>query len=386
MLAALLVVGCPTYEDGYTGHYQETNIEEFQDQAVALDLFRFGDQLRGVLRLYDISSAQARQNPFDETNEVHCRWSRVEHFSEDDNSFTMTIPSTVEWERVELEGRIGDDGRVDVQMDDDNADGPRALDLVLTERSPDAECTTIGDFLIRAIFDRGENRFDPDVYELRHPVFAILWAGLLNRDDQSMVPINDPSPSFRFSETPGPSLRDNGLDGRLSVNVPPPAEPMLIESGDTRYALAHFVVIDDADGEGRFSWSISEEPIIATALERGLPDDAPEEVIRRHEEGDEPLQRWGRALLFVEGRIDELDETLLREVFLGVDEAEPDRHFYIVDIFSYYDDEVDFIKLPPRPEADRPIQRRIPVQVTDEYLDLGEEEEEVAVPRVYPVN
>lgn len=377
--AVALLVGCPSFEDGYTGHYQEMEIEEFQDEVVALDLFRFGDEVRAVLRHYDISSSIARQRPFDEDNQVHCRWSRVDRFDEDNDQFSLTMPSTVEWERVELEGSINGDGTIDVELNGEDEE-PRELRMEPADRVPSTDCPTIDDFLVRPIFDQEDNGFDPEIYEMQNPVFAILWVGL-QRVGQSLVPLNDPSPAIRFSETAGVSLQDNALQGNLSVNVPPPAEQMLIESGDTRYALAHFVVIDDSDDEGGFSWDVAEEPVVATSLEAGMPDDAPEEVEQTESE-EMQIDRWGRALLFVEGRLDELDETFRHELLIGKEEAEPDRHFYIVDVFSYYEDQVEFIRLPPRPEANRPAPRRVPVQVTEDHLDANH----VPVPRLFPVN
>lgn len=379
MVAVVVIAGCPTYEDGHTGRYQEVNIEEFQDEVVALDLFRFGDEVQAVFRRYDISSSMARQRPFDDDNEVHCQWSRVDRFNGDDRSFTLSIASTAEWERVELEGRIDGDGRLELDVTTGDEE-PRLVEMHSADRPPDTDCRTIDDFLVRPIFDQEDNRLDPEVYQMNYPVFAILWVGL-EQVGQSLVPLNDPSPAIRFADTAGASLQDNGLQGNLSLNVPVPSEQMLVGSGDTRYGLAHFVVVDDQDGEGGFSWDVANEPVVATALERGLPDDAPEQVKQVHESGV-PIDRWGRALLFVEGRLDQLDETFRREILIGMEDAEPDRHFYIVDIFSYYEDQVEFIRLPARQEGNRPLRRRVPIQVTEDHLEANY----VPVPRLFPVN
>ena len=366
------VVACSSYEDKYTANYQQLEIDELQDEAIAVDLFRFGSDVRAVLRRYDIASSVARENPFDPANEAHCRWSRVADFDEDDRSFSLVIPATVRDERVELQGSIDDGGMLSLTIESENSEEPHDLVLQPSDRLPSSDCATIDDFFMRIIFDEvDDNGFDPEVYQLRNPVFSFLWVSVepVNRDGVPVyVALNDPEPSIRLIEGMQFDRHANELIGNLSVSVPPPSERILVESGQTRYALAHFVVIDDSeDEEGSFSWNVDEEPIIATALEEGTPDPDMEEEITG----------WGRALLFVEGRLDQLGQNL-RRYFDGLEEAEPDRHFYIVDLF-FINDQVVSLRLPARPEAERPVHRRVPVQVTEEHLEAGE----VPVPRLF---
>ncbi len=371
--AALCLVGCPTYEDEYTGRYQEAELDEFQDQAIGLDLFRFGGEMRAIIRYYDIASSIARDAPFDDSNEVYCRWSHLDHFDEQNLSFSLTVPSSSEWEQLDLEGRIDEDGMIELEIDDNGGGEPRELMLEPGEGDADADCATIDDFLIRAIFDdTGDNGLDPEVYQMNSPVFSLLWVGV-EQVGHLWVPLNHPEPSVRLDDEG--MFVDNGLVGSLSLSVPPPPDRMLVDSGETRYGLAHLVAIDDSESEGSFSWQVGEEPVVATALEDGRPEDAPQRA-----DGEE-IERWGKALLFVEGQLDELGENLRRRL-VGIDEAEQGRHFYIVDVFSYYRDEVDIIRLPPRPQDNQPVQRRVSVNVTDDHLDAGD----VPVPRLLPLN
>jgi hypothetical protein len=372
--ALSLAMGCPTYEDGYSGRYLEADLDELQDQAVAIDFFRFGSEVRAVMRRYDIASVTARQDPFNPANEVECRWSRVDRFDEDSRRFSLTIPGTERHERVELSGEINGSGRMELAISQEEFDEPRQVELSPNGESPDSRCATIDDFLVHALFDDGsKNGFDPDVYELRNPVFALLWASVepVNREGYTeWVALNRVEPAIRLEEGRQFSPVNNELMGRLSFNVPPPAEQILVESGDTRYALAHFVVIDDSEEEGRFNWSVSDEPVVASALEPGTPDDVPE--------GLDHINGWGKALLFVEGSLNELHRDL-RLRFEGLERAEQSRHFYIVDLF-FYNDEVVSLRLPARPEAGRPVQRWVSVQATEQYLEAGE----VLVPRLFP--
>lgn len=369
-LLALFVLGCPTYEESFTGHYQEIGLDELSDEAIAVDLFRFGNDMRAVLRTYDIASATARETPFDSANQTHCRWTRVAGFDEATRQFSLTIPATVRDPRVELIGELDGNGTLSLLVQQEEDDEPQEVTLERSPRSPDAECSTIDDFFMRAIFDDVPNNgFPASSHTLRHPVFSLLWVSVepVNRDGVPVyVALNDPEPAIRLSEGVHFDRGTNALMGNLSLSVPPPAERIRVSSGETRYALAHFVIIDDEEEQGGFSWNVDREPVVATALEKALPDDAPPQV-----------NGWGKALLFVEGRVDQLDDELLI-LFEGIEEAELDRHFYIVDVF-FINDQVVSLRLPARPEAERPVHRRVPLQATEDHLEAGE----VPVPRLF---
>ena len=375
LAGVVLLVGCPTYEDGLTGKYQQIEIDELKDEAIALDFYRFGDDARAVLRRYNIASAQARENPFDPNNEVSCQWTRVDKFDDRQRTFALTIPATARQPRVDLSGSFDEMGRMDLMVLEENQDEPSQLVLESDGSSPDPNCVNIGDFFLRAIFENSsDNTFDREVYELRHPVFALHWVGVepVFRDGATIfLATNRTEPAFRLAPGAQFDTTNNGLRNSLSVSIPPPSERMLMNSGSTRFALAHFVVIDDAEGEGGFTWTVSEEPMVATALEQGRPDNVPEAL------AEEEIEGWGKALLFVEGRLNELS-TNLKFRLDGLEEAEQDRHFYIVDVF-FYNQEVESVRLPPRPEADRPVQRRVSLQMTEQYLEAGE----VSLPRLY---
>ncbi len=375
----LVLCGCPRYEEEHSGHYREIDIDELQDEAISIDLFRFGDNVRAVLRHYDISSSAARENPFDPSNETHCRWSDEAQFDNETRQFSLLFRSTARMERVELEGQIENNGLISLVIDREEADEPRELQLLANESSPpNARCTTIDDFLLRAIFDdnrNGENRLDPDIYQLRNPVFALLWVGVQPETHDGVliyVGLNRTGPAIRLAQRGMVDFNNNALTDALSVSIPPPPEQLLVESGDTRYALGHFVVIDDSeDQDGSFSWNISDEPIVASSLEDSLPEGAPEHL---------NINGWGKAMLFVEGRLDELHPST-RLQLTGIEDADPNRHFYIVDIY-FYNEDVKLIELPERPSVEGPIQNRVPVQLTERYLEASG----VPVPRLFPYN
>ena len=372
-LLALVLVGCPTYEDQYTGRYLEMDLTEVQDEAISLDFFRFGGEVRALLRRYDIASATARESPFSPDNQIECRWSRVDQFNENQGSFSLTIPATARQPRLDLAGRFDSEGLMDLELRQEDSD-PRFLQLLPDALPPDPLCITINDFFLRIIFDETSGGLSPETYQLRHPVFAMLWVGVepVFRDGFTFfAATNRVETPVRLLPGLNYNIPSNSLQSSLAISIPPPPDRMLMPSGSTRFALAHFIVIDDAESEGRFTWSISDEPIIATSLEAGRPENLPPSL-----EG-QPLDGWGKALLFVEGRLSQLHPNMLSN-FDGRELAEDDQHFYIVDVF-FYNEEVEQIRLPPRPQPNQPVQRRVPMQLTTEYLGAGQ----VRLPRLY---
>ena len=372
-LIALFLLGCPTYEDQYTGRYLESGLTELQDEAISLDFFRFGGEVRALVRRYDIASATARESPFSLDNQIECRWSRVDQFNERDGSFSLTIPATARQPRLDLAGRFDSEGGMDLELRQEDSP-PRFLLLLPDSLPPDPQCVTINDFFLRILFDEGSRELSPETYQLRHPVFAMLWVGVepVFRDGFTFfAATNRVETPVRLLPGLHYDAATNSLQSSLAISIPPPPERMLMPSGSTRFGLAHFVVIDDAESEGRFTWSISDEPIIATSLEAGRPENLPAAL-----EG-QPLDGWGKALLFVEGRLSQLHPNMLTN-FDGLASAEDDQHFYIVDVF-FYNEEVELIRLPPRPQPNQPVQRRVPMQLTTEYLGAGQ----VQLPRLY---
>lgn len=366
-------LGCPTYEDGLTGRYQEADLDEFQDEAISLDFYRFGSDVRALLRRYNIASEAARQDPFAETNQTECRWTRVDRFNESERSFSLFIPATARQPELYLSGRIGEPGAMEVELRENGSPESRVVSLIENGVEPDPRCVFIDDFFLRVILDTASD-LEVETYRLRHPVFAMLWVGVepVFRDGFTFfAATNRVETPVRLLPGIHYSPSSNGLTGSLAMSIPPPPERMLMPSGSTRFALAHFVVIDDSEEEGRFSWSVNEEPIVGTSLEAGLPENLPEVL-----EG-QPLDGWGKALLFVEGRLDELHPNMLAN-FSGLAEAELDRHFYIVDLF-FYNQEVEHLRLPRRPQPNQPVQRRVPMQLTTEFLQT----QEVRLPRLY---
>lgn len=376
-LAMLTLCACPTFEDDLSGHYRQTLITELDDEALAVDLFRFGDDVRAVVRFYELASASAREEPYAPENEGRCAWTQPAPFDARANAFELRVQPTARNPGVDLSGRFDDEGRLQLFVQRDDESDIKPLLMESTTELPNAACQTIDDLVIRARFGAGtSNAFPPETYTLRSPVFSLLWVGVETVDNNGAlvsVAINRAEPSVRL--TPGAqfSSAQNAIFGDLRPIVPPPPDRILARSGSTRYGLAHLVVIDDAEPESdgeRFAWNISDEPIIATSLQNGIVEDAPEGI---------ETNGWGRAIFFVEGSLDQLDEGL-RARLEGLDEANPNQHFYIAQVF-FYNDEVVALRLPPRP---RPgiVSNTVDLILTTDFLEANE----VLLPRIFPYN
>lgn len=372
----LLATGCPSFEDGYSGTYREVDFAPNQDEVIAVDFFRFGTDARAIVRYYRRTASSAIDSPFLAQNQTRCAWTKADQFDEDALRFSLPIPPSARRPQANVIGAFDKDAVMIARVvEDGQQEVPRELKLALVSTRPNANCVAIEDFFVRAVFDEQEsNTLAIARYELRYPVLAIMWVGVepVQRDGAVLfVAFNRPEPTVRLDAGRNFSSEINGLQGSLALLIPQPSDRILVRSGNTRYALAHFVVIDDREAEGRFSWDINEEPIVATALQRGRREDVPEDI---------ESNGWGKAVLFVEGKLSELDDNLQLRLD-GLEQSDDNAHFYIVDVF-FYNDEVALVRLPQRPQPNKTVQRRVPIQLTETYLDRRE----VLLPRLFPYN
>ncbi|RDV37578.1 hypothetical protein DV096_13820 [Bradymonadaceae bacterium TMQ3] len=373
-VAALMLSACPTFEDDLSGHYRQTLITELDDEALAVDLFRFGDDVRAIVRFYELASASAREDAYAPDNQSRCAWTQPAPFDEAERAFDLRLLPTARHPGLSLSGRFDDQDRLQLLVQRDDETSPSPLLMEASSPLPNAACQTIDDLILRARFDAGAaNAFPPETYTLRHPVFSLLWVGVeaVNTGGAIvLVAINRTEPSVRL--LPGAQFRpgDNAIAGDLRLSVPPPPDRILARSGTTRFGLAHPVVIDDSESEDRFAWNINEEPLIATSLQNGVVEDAPEGI---------ETNGWGQAIFFVEGSLNQLDANL-RARIEGLDEANPNQHFYIAQVF-FYNDEVVALRLPPRP---RPgiVSNAVDLVFTTDFLQARE----VLLPRLFPYN
>ncbi len=376
LLLLILVVfsGCPGFEDSYSGTYHEVVDDSEQSEVIAVDFFRFGGDARALIRYYKRSGAASEDAVFTARNQTRCVWAKADQFDEDDLSFQLPILPSARQGRARVDGRVEIDGKMQIRIEEEGkAELARDVTLKLVREKADPRCDAIDDFFVRAVFDElPQNKLPAERYSLRNPVLAIVWVGVepVRRDDVVIyVAFNRPEPTVRLDEGRNYSRAGNGLLGSLPMLIPAPDERILVRSGETRYALAHFVVIDDRANEGRFTWEISEEPIVGTALQRGRLEGIPEEI---------KSNGWGKAVLFVEGKLSDLDRNMQTRL-AGLEVSDDDAHFYVVEVF-YYNDEVMWVRLPERPQPNKPVQRSVSVQLVEDYLDRRD----VFLPRLFP--
>lgn len=383
-LCALTQLGCPRYEDTYSGTYLEVR-DELSEEVMVIDLFRFGNYANAVVRTYRAPQSGALEEILDQ--QIDCAWTGLGDAPGEDGTLRLEIPGSLEREEMTLTGTFLNDEELELEL--------RSGEVVETRRfrlfrdTPNNDCEEQRPFLIQPDFDVGDapNVLPTSInHTIQRPVFAILWLGVQARrqDNGAIVWIGKSELSANiFLGEDNRIAGANGLEGELSLSITPPSERMLTESGDTRYALAHFVVIDDACEDGdcavapgeRFAWDIDSEPIIATALQRGT------EANPQFEDAT----GLGKALLYVEGKLGELHPNM-RDLMVNVDAYEGNRdgaHFYIVDVFFDDNDNIVGLRLPEDPRRlTRPTYRSVGIKVTADYIKATQ----ILLPRLLPVD
>ena len=383
-----MLSGCPTYESGYSGTYLEVR-DDLSEEVMAIDLFRFGDYANAVVRTYRAPQSEDPDEIFE--RQTSCAWTALGRAPDEQGDIELTVPGTelLDREALSLKGTFVSETELEIEFRGGQPSGePPEIETRRFRRSarpptmtarPSARSCSSPTSATTAPTRCPPPRATPSptrpsrccgwaCRRARPPGGAVVWVG--KRELGVSVRLGE-----GFLAEGGRGLRES-----LSLSVRPPSESMLTESGQTRYALAHFVVIDDECDEDdgcadAFDWDVEREPIVATSLQPGIEPGQEEQILQ-------DATGLGKALLFVEGSLAELDEDMRANIlhadaYLGTrDEA----HFYIVDVF-YDDKDVRGLRLPADPaRLSRPSYREINMRVTDEYLRATQ----ILLPRLIP--
>lgn len=368
LMLLLLCSACPRYEDSYSGTYRQVlDPDDATATPLEVEIFRYGHNLHAIVRFYEGGA-----DPF--SRESRCAWTKPTTLAED-MSFTTQVEDRIN--PIRLGGRlVGDELQARVEQSEGNTP-----DLVF-ERindTPNATCASIQPRTVTAKFGNlsSQNEFDPGEYEIRNPYFGIQWIAVQPIQTDTIVVLTAFTPDLvAYSISGKVTQNKRGLNGQLSVFAEAPDEEYRTVSGDTRFSIAHFVVVDDeADDDSFVSWDRGTEPIIAAGVRGGQRLDAPSFATEHN--------MFGRAILFVEGSIDDLGplqdviEVLDERDEDGniIDEVDPEAHFYVAEVYAE-DERIVGLRL--RPSATL----QIPVTVTTEFL----EETNFPLPRLFPVD
>ncbi len=367
LLCALLAAGCPAYEDARSGTYRRAADGE---APMAIEVFRSGDYVTALVRSY----RTARDEPFGD--ELSCTWSALDApFDEEAERFKVTLPRTsAQSEAQQITATFLDDTRLSVTIGQEPA---RIFELF--SEQPDSRCEEARSFLLHADLSAVTNTLPAATYAMRRPVFSLLWLGVepvQQGETIIWVGINRPA-SVVYLTDRNHDAATNALKGSITLTIPTPEERDLVRSGTTRFALAHMVVIDDSEGcpeapepcpaAERLSWSVGSEPILAGALEPLSPD----MILPDGATGS------GKALLYVEGSLLELDPSLQARITNLTEYATQGRveeRFYIADM-THDADTVLRLSLPSDP-----LNRRVRLKVTPRYLGATD----IPLPRLFP--
>lgn len=368
-LALLCLAGCPTAERDLSGTYVEVNPASV-DEMLVLDVFRFGEHLMVVKRRFrrDLTSGQLGA-------QIECEWSELaERFDPETGAFSVVLEDT----RERVEGTLTAE-RLDVTLTPERQEAGPTRALRLASEAPDNACTRISDFFFKFDFSlpQGASNTTPDGYAVRQLTFELLWLAVEPQEREGFIQwigLNDRAPTVPLTESAHYTLGSDStatLQRAHPLSIPPPPDRVLVRSGATRYALAHFVVIDHRDGfEPGNTWSLPDEPILATSLELGLRADSPPNTIG-----------VGKALLFVEGDLTQLGAVLQARIrnLDAYREIATGRHFYIVDVF-FDEDSIIELALPDDPTRDL-LNNDVRLRTTSRFIGQSA----ITLPRLFPL-
>lgn len=373
-IASIWSTGCDPVEDDYSGTYREIATEN-GDDLLAIDFFRFGDNAMGLMRNY---RSALSEEPF--SKEQSCSWTNLSSAPDEEGNFTLSATTDIITEGFELKGKFLSETRFEATINYDDGDSVKKI-FERVKDEPNNICNTIKPYLISPQFKLNDL---PQVlpadanYTMRRPVFVTLWLGVRAvAQGGAFVYVGKQSAKPFFYLNDKSHRSENGIKGNVSLSIPKPDDEMLIASGQTSFALAHFVVIDDEckldeatqkctdDLPSRFSWDTDKEPIIATSLQFGeeQSDDFPSDA-----------NGLGKAIFFVEGRLSQLHPSI-KDKIVNIEQYKDNnenKHFYIVDVF-FKDDAVVGMRLPKDPSVmDRISYREVQLKLTRDYLNTSE--------------
>ena len=378
---ALVVAGCPTYEDSHSGTYREVNPNPAVSErgAIEIDFFRYGDHAKAILRYFKASNFDPTE-PFGE--ETFCTWTRVDEgaFGDGSTDFALRVSGSTQIPDGRLDGTMLGSGTMEATLYE--ADGEEVWETVTLEKQddePETSCEGLEEFLVRPNFNLRNgrpNRLDGDVgHTIENPVLTVQWVSKQRAPGNSQNPrlanVRDQGWAERISQLNSVTFDGTEFSGSPAILLTPPRERFLSTSGDTKFAVGHIVVIDDSTAEGPFRWAYDKsEPVVASALQSGVWPDGPTDA-----DGS------GKAILYVDGDIEELAENLgnfsdrkhgLQPTLEGLDalddESEvPDRSFFIADIAVNFSEQT-IVQMEVLPLVTK---ISIPVQATERYLKGG---------------
>ena len=322
-----------------------------------------GHSIQGIVRFYRPQGGLTEGFSVEE----RCQRTTVGTLADDD-SFELFFDDGAGGQ-TRMAGRFETTERLTMRLNAGMGQNTEDLDFAFFSEEPNDVCNRIDARRFDARFSgiSGANEFEPGVYEIRDPWFGVQWVPVERIQSGGLIVFSGPTPALiATSVMPNMTANALGLQGTISLLVEPPGEADRISSGSTRYSLAHFVVVDDDPDDGDvFGWDPNDdEPLIASGVRKGK---RPDQSIEHN--------RFGRAILFVEGRLDELDPSMMEEYFAGWEDVDLDAHFWVVEVFAQ-NDRVNLVQFSPGSS------REIQVVVSPDFL----EDTQLTLPRLFPTN
>lgn len=388
-LLAVLVTGCALYEDTHTGTYRQTDpTDEFA--PVEVDFFRFGDHATATIRFYE--QDPATNSPFGE--QTFCAQAHASSFEKDDQSFNLELellprfslgPET----QLQLIGKITSHKKMratlfksigetaqPVRVKDGKlaevVEEKAKINLERTSPSAEAKCdSSAGGRQLRYQFpsDLVPQKIDGVPYSIKHPVAGLWWIAKMQttvggtevpRDVHHIETITD----FVSSSHTVYNESEQTFEGTFARAALPPPQNLLMRSGNTRYGLAHFTVLDYA-GSSEAGIDLKKArrekklKLLGQSIRAGT---------RPSPECPDGTAMWGPVLLFVQGSIFDLGNRIRERIpqlsELESSGAEINRHFFVADACVNERHQIERLNIDKRPRS-----RPIPLFLTHKYLD-----------------
>lgn len=262
-----LLQGCASPEEFQGTYSEQAPLDADRETAYQLTLFRFGDEVGGVVRFFDLNAPPFRVNKPEEPygEESHCEFFGPIRLSSSLISFRATDPAgkTHSFRLSSI-----DDERIDVSVttfsDESEADEGERFELLRVSQQVDRRCEARDSVSVVA---RLPELVAEDVTNLS---IAVGFVSYQLTDAGQVITLREAAPAVAI-----PLLSETTWSEEVSVALPEPP-PLLSEAGDAvqpdvRYSLGYLVLFDDLNEDGEFRHlTRGTDRVLAVSLEYGF--------------------------------------------------------------------------------------------------------------------
>jgi len=259
--------GCATPEEFQGTYSEQAPLEADRDMAYQLTLFRFGDEVGGVVRFFELNAPPFRVNtpeaPYGE--EAHCEFFGPIRLSASSIAFQATDPAgmTHSFRLSSI-----DDERIDVAVttfsDESETEEGERFELLRVSQQVDRRCEARDSVTVVARLPELE------ADEAENLSIAVGFVSYQLTDAGQVITLREAAPAVAV-----PLQSEAVWTEEVSIALPDPP-PLLSEAGDmiqpdVSYSLGYLVLFDDLNEDGSFSHlTRGADRVLAVSLEYGF--------------------------------------------------------------------------------------------------------------------